>query len=68
MKDKLKQIEIDEWLFCGCFIQKQNHPNLLPYFIFKNTKEQEHCGVCFTMTEAKKIAKLNKVEKEYLIF
>lgn len=54
MKDKLIQIEADEWWYKGCFIQKQNHPNLLPYHVFQDTEEQETVGVCHSMLEAKK--------------
>lgn len=44
----------------GGFIQKQNHPKLMPYYIFKDTDNQETVGVSFTLTEAKKLCVLNQ--------
>ena len=66
---KLRQIEIGEWLYCGCFIQDSTHPKLLgKYEVFKNNKYQEHVGRCYTFLEAKKICEVNKCVDNYLIF
>jgi hypothetical protein len=56
------QIEIGEWWFNGCFIQKQIHPKLKPYHVFKDTEQQENIGTCFTFKEAKKLCNLNRVK------
>lgn len=56
------QIEVDEWWFKGCFIQKQYHPKLKPYHVFKDTENQETVDTCFTFTEAKKLCDLNKIK------
>ena len=57
-----QQIEDGEWYFMGCFIQKQTHPQLLPYVVFKDDETQSHVGVCCTMKEARQMCLLNKVE------
>jgi len=71
IKDKTKkiflerkpiQVEVGEWWFKGCFIQEQNHPDLLKYSIFADTKEQEHIDVCSTFAEAKAICRKNEVK------
>lgn len=62
------QIENGEWIYFGCFIQKQNHPNLLPFFVFKNNENQDNVGCCYTFTEAKKLCKQNEVKNQYLNF
>jgi hypothetical protein len=56
------QIEADEWWFKGCFIQKQIHPLIKPYHVFKDTEQQETIDTCFTFTEAKKLCNLNEVK------
>ena len=56
------QIEIDEWWFKGCFIQKQMNPNIKPYHIFKDTEQQDTIGTCFTFAEAKQLCNLNEVK------
>lgn len=58
------QINIDEWWFKGCFIQEQFNPKLKPYYVFKDTENQETIGSCYTFLEAKKLCKLNEV-KDY---
>ena len=59
--EKPIQIAPDEWWFKGCFIQKQEHRYLKPYYVFKDTKEQESIGSCLTFSEAKKLCTLNEV-------
>lgn len=56
----LVQIDVDEWWFLGCFIQKQIHPQLKPYHVFKDSEAQETIGACNTFAEAKKMCVLNK--------
>lgn len=34
------QIETDEWWYKGWIIQKQNHPKLLPFWIFPDNDEE----------------------------
>lgn len=58
------KIEDGEWWFKGCFIQKQTHPKLKPYYVFKDTENQETVDSCFTFAEAKKLCDLNEV-KDY---
>jgi hypothetical protein len=56
------KIENDEWLYKGCFIQKQTHPKLKPYHIFQDTKNKTTVGTCYTFFEAKKIAEIYEVK------
>jgi hypothetical protein len=58
------QIEVGEWWYKGCFIQRQTHPKLKPYHVFKDTETQETIGDCFSFNEAKNLCELNGV-KEY---
>jgi len=55
------QIEEGEWWFKGCFIQKQDHPMLSKYVVFKDTEEQEVIDTASTMSEAKKLCIDNEV-------
>ena len=57
------QIEVGEWWYKGCFIQEQEHPELLKYCVFKDTKKQEHVDVCSTFKEAIKLCEENEVIK-----
>lgn len=60
-KEKPIQIEVEEWLYKGCFIQKHNHPKLVGnYSVFKNDEPQTHVGVCYTFNEAKKLCEENE--------
>jgi len=54
-------IESQEWWYKGCFIQGQDHPELLKYVVFKDTEDQEHVGVCNTFKQAKKLCEDNEV-------
>ena len=64
-----RQIEEGEWLYKGCFIQKQRHPKLVGnYVVFKNNEEQTHVDVCFTFTEAKKLCVENECTDNTLTF
>lgn len=69
-KEKPQQIEAGEWLYKGCFIQKNMpHPQLVGNFVvFKNNQAQDHVGRCFTFAEAKKLCKENECLDNYLIF
>lgn len=62
------QIEVGEWLYKGCFIQEQIHPELLKYQVFKNDKKQTHVGVCSTFAQAKKLCEANECTDNYAIF
>ena len=64
----MKPYKIDtvEWYYKGCFIQKNNHPKLSIYCIFKDTKDQETIGECYTFTEAKKLCELNEVINPFI--
>lgn len=66
----LVKIDLDEWLFKGCFIQKSiHHPQLIGnYEIFKNNKEQTHIGRTYTFLEAKKLCAENECFDNYLKF
>ena len=57
------QIDINEWWFKGCFIQKQINPKLKKYHVFKDTEQQETVGTCSTFLEAKKLCNLNEVKQ-----
>lgn len=54
-------IEVGEWWYKGCFIQKQDHPMLSKYVVFKDTELQETVGTCGTMVEAKRLCVDNEV-------
>lgn len=58
------KIELDEWWYKGCFIQKQVHPQLTKYLIFADTEGQEIIDTAWTFAKAKKIASDNEV-KDY---
>ena len=60
--EKPVQIEVDEWWFKGCFIQKQNHPKLKLYYVFKDTEDQESIDSCYNFIEAKKLCNLYQVK------
>jgi len=68
-KEKPKQIENEEWLYKGCFIQKRKHPFLFGnYSVFKNNEYQTHINNCITFKEAKKLCELNECHDNYLKF
>ena len=60
--EKPIQIGFEEWWFKGCFIQKQIHPQLKTYHVFKDNEQQDTISSCFTFLEAKKLCKLNEVK------
>jgi hypothetical protein len=63
------QIDSDEWLFKGCFIQRSKHPQLIGnYEVFKNDKGQTHVDRCYTFTEAKKLCIENECTENTLQF
>lgn len=65
----MKQIDSDEWLYKGCFIQKSEHPQLIgKYEVFKNDERQTHVGRCYTFTEAKKLCVENECFENVLVF
>jgi hypothetical protein len=68
-KHGLVKLELDEWLYKGCFIQKSIHPQLSgKYEVFQNNKEQTHIGRTFTFVEAKKLCVENECLDNYLKF
>ena len=69
IKEKLRQIEVGEWLYKGCFIQELRHPKLFgKYEVFKNDTQQSHVGRCYTFLEAKKLCIENKCNENALSF
>ena len=65
-KEKPKQIEVDEWIYKGCFIQKSEHPQLKgKYEVFKNNEEQTHIDRCYTFIEAKKLCEKNECNDNF---
>jgi len=69
MENKPKKIEIDEWLYKGCFISKFIHPNLYgKYEVFKNNQQQTFIGRTIKFTEAKKLCEQNVCLDNYLLF
>jgi hypothetical protein len=57
---KPQQIDSQEWLYMGCFISKQEHPQLSGnYSVFQNNEEQTDIGRCYTFAEAKKLCEQN---------
>ena len=67
--NKVKQIDTEEWLYRGCFIQKFEHPKLCgKYSVFKNNEEQTDINRCHTFLEAKKLAKENECFDNFLAF
>lgn len=68
-KESPRQIESNEWLYKGCFIQKSEHPKLKgKYEVFKNDKQQTHIDRCYTFAEAKKLCENNKCFENFLEF
>ena len=66
---KPKQLDPDEWLYYGCFIQKNEHPDLIGKFeVFKNNKQQTHIGRCNTFNQALKLCEENEYKGSYLKF
>lgn len=55
------QVEDGEWHYYGCYIQKQDHPQLLPFHVFQDTEDQDTVGTAHTFEEAKAIARANRV-------
>jgi hypothetical protein len=69
MSEKPKQIDPDEWLYKGCFIQRSEHPELIgKYEVFKNDKQQSHVGRCYTFIKAKKLCEENECIENALSF
>jgi hypothetical protein len=61
MKEKPIQVDPEEWVYKGCFVQKQEHPKLTGrYEVFKNDEQQTHVGRCYTFAEAKKLCEENE--------
>jgi hypothetical protein len=56
-KEEPKLVEVDEWIYKGCTIQKQNpHPELSGrYEIFRNDSVQTHVGRAYNFKGAKKL-------------
>ncbi len=70
-KNKVKPIQIDsqEWIYKGCFIQLFKHPKLKgKYEVFKNNKEQTHIDRTSTFLEAKKLCEVNECFDNFLLF
>jgi hypothetical protein len=68
-KQKPQLIEVGEWLYFGCFIQKVTHPKVTGnYVVFKNNKQQSHVGNPLTFIEAKLLCKNNQCFDNYLKF
>jgi len=57
------QIEAGEWWYKGCFIQEQEHPQLLKYCVFKDNKSHTLVDDCGTFTEAAILCEENEVKK-----
>ncbi len=65
----MKQIDPEEWLYKGCFIQKSVHPQLIgKYVVFQNNEEQTHIGRTYTFAEAKKLCEANECTENFLSF
>ena len=63
------QIDPEEWLYKGCFIQRSKHPQLTGnYEVFKNDELQTHVDRCYTFTEAKKLCEENECFDNVLSF
>lgn len=63
------QLEDGEWLYGGCFIQKNDHPSLIyKYVVFKNNEEQTHIGGAFSKKEAMKLCEDNPCFENHLDF
>ena len=69
VKEKPRQIDADEWLYKGCFIQRSEHPQLVgKYEVFKNDVPQTHVDRCFTFVEAKRLCVENECFENVLIY
>jgi hypothetical protein len=65
----MQQIDPQEWIYKGCFIQLFIHPQLYgKYTVFKNNKEQTHIGRYSTKKEAKNACVQNECKDNYLKF
>lgn len=68
-KEKPKQIDVCEWIYKGCFIQKFKHPKLIGnYEVFKNDNLQTHIGRCYTFAEAKILCVKNECSHNVLSY
>jgi len=69
-KQEPRQVGTDEWLYRGCFIQKQDkHPELSGKFeVFKNNGKQTHVGRSDTFTGAKDLCESNECYDNFLVF
>lgn len=68
-KEKPRKIEMGEWIYKGCFIQKSEHPHLKgKYEVFKNDEPQTHVDRCHTFAEAKRLCEENKCFENVLSF
>lgn len=59
-------IEVGEWYFKGCFIQKQEHPMLSRYVVFQDTILAMVVGTVSTFAKAKKLCIENEVKEPHL--
>lgn len=65
----MQQIDTQEWLYKGCFIQEFTHPKLIgKYEVFKNDEAQTHIGRAHTLKEAKKLCTENECHDNALTF
>jgi hypothetical protein len=65
----MKQIETDEWIYKGCFIQLFKHPVLFgKYTVFKNNQSQTHIGRFKNIKDAKRACIENECKDNYLKF
>ena len=65
----MKQIDTQEWIYKGCFIQEFKHPILFgKYTVFKNNEAQTHVGRYSSMKDAKKACIENECNDNYLKF
>jgi hypothetical protein len=65
-KRALKQIEVGEWLYKGCYIQLSQHIELYgKYEVFKNNEDQDHVGRTRNFREAMKMCRENKCDDNF---
>lgn len=64
-KMKPIEIEVGEWYYKGCFIQRQYSPNLRKYHVFKDTEDQETIDTCQTFKHAVSLCNGNEVKSPF---
>ena len=67
MEKNVIEIELNKWLYKGCFIEKfENSAFFENYQVYKNNEKQHMVGMCMTFAEARKLCEKNECFENYL--